>query len=458
MVAQQTRPARDVVRVAAAAAVGGFLFGYDTGVVNGSVPAIATNFGIGPGALGFVVSAALLGCAVGAWFAVPISDRMGRTRLMLLAGVVFAVGSIGAALSFGPLTLTYWRVVQGLAIGASIVMAAAYIAEIAPAPLRGRLGSFMQLAIVSGIVVSLLIALGISAASGGAEAGAPWGGVAWRWMFAVAAVPGLAFAILATRIPESPRYLIGRGLEDQARGILDRFVDGDVPARLDEIRRSLGGPEQGLKELRGPRFGLLPVVWTGILLAALQQFVGINVVFYYSTTVWQAVGFGANTALLTSLITGIINLGATIAAVVLIDRVGRRRLLLAGSAGMAVTLLALAITFGTGEAQEGGLRTGASVLALIAANLYVVSFAISWGPVTWALLGEMFAGQIRASALAVVTAVNWLANWLVSASFPALAKAGLPVPYGLFTAFAVVSLLFVYRTVGESRGRELAEP
>jgi sugar porter (SP) family MFS transporter len=234
-------------------------------------------------------------------------------------------------------------------------------------------------------------------------------------------------------------------------------VGGDVSARLDQIRRSLQGPDEGLRELRGPLAGLSPVVWTGILLAAFQQFVGINVVFYYSTTVWETVGFGADTAVLTSLITGIVNLVTTIAAVFLIDRVGRRPLLLAGSAGMAVTLLALAITFGTGEDQQGTLRTGAGVVALIAQNLFVVSFAISWGPVMWVLLGEMFPNRIRASALAVATAVNWLANWLVSATFPALTRAGLPVAYSVFTAFAVVSLLFVYRAVRETRGRELEE-
>jgi sugar porter (SP) family MFS transporter len=454
---------RDVIRVSAAAALGAFLFGYDTGVINGSVNALRANFQIATGPLGFVVSSALLGCAAGAWFAGPLAERVGRTRVMLLSGIVFAIGSVGASLALGPLTLTYWRVVQGLAIGAGSVMATAYIAEIAPASLRGRLGSLVQLSIVSGIVISLLINLVITKAAGGGEQPAPWGGIAWRWMFTIAAVPGLVFAFLATRLPESPRYLIQRGRVDEARQILQRFVGGDIDGRMTRIRRSLegigGSLAERMAELRGPKLGLQPVVWTAILLAAFQQLVGINVVFYYSSTVWRAVGFSEADALFTSLITGVVNLITTIVAVALIDRVGRRPLLLVGSAGMAVTLLVLAITFSTGQGsgQQTTLGPVAGVVALIAANLYVVSFAISWGPVMWVLLGEMFNNRIRAIALAVATAANWLANWLVSTSFPALSAVGLPVAYGIFAAFAIVSVLFVVRAVHETKGRELEE-
>ncbi|WP_249714659.1 sugar porter family MFS transporter [Rhizomonospora bruguierae] len=457
MVMQMSRAVQDVVRVSAAAALGGFLFGYDTGVVNGSVPAISRAFAIHPGTLGFVIAAALLGAAVGAWFAGPFADRVGRRRVMLLGGLLFAVGSIGAALALGPLTLTYWRVIQGLGFGATSVMAAAYIAEIAPAHLRGRLGTMMQLAIVAGIALSLLISLVISEA-----AGLPHNPGRWRWLYAFEAIPGLVFAYLSTRIPESPRYLVEQGRDNEARAVLDRFEGGDVDARVEQIRRSSqGGGDRvsdDVRELRGPRLGLQPVIWVGILLAAFQQLVGINVVFYYSTTVWETVGFRPGQALFTSFITGLLNLAATVVAVLLIDRVGRRPLLLAGSTGMAVTLLVLALTFrGHVEGQPTRLGPVAGGIALIAFNLFVVSFAVSWGPVMWVLLGEMFPNRIRAIALAVATGVNWVANWLISATFPALASAGLPVAYGIFTAFAILSLLFVLRSVRETRGLQLEQ-
>ena len=452
---------RPVLMVAGTAALGGFLFGYDTAVINGAVDAVKDAFHMSSGVLGFVVSSALLGSAVGAWFAGPLGDRLGRVRVMLIAATLFATSAIGSALAWGPVSLALWRVLGGLAVGAASVIAPAYIAEVSPAHLRGRLGSLQQLAIVTGIFVSLLVDYLLAGVAGGAGESVPWGGAAWRWMFASAAVPATVYGLLALRIPESPRYLVKRGRSGEAHGVLSRIVGGDVDLRLREIQRSLAGGIEvvRLHDLRGPRFGLLPIVWVGILLSVFQQFVGINVIFYYSSTLWQAVGFSEDNALLITVITSVTNILTTFVAIALVDRVGRRPLLLTGAAGMVVTLGTMALCFATATGSGDDLRLGpvAGKIALVAANLYVVSFGMSWGPVVWVLLGEMFNNTIRATALAVAAAAQWLANWLISTSFPVLADIGLTFAYGLYTAFAALALIFVLRAVPETKGRELEE-
>jgi sugar porter (SP) family MFS transporter len=453
---------RSAVGVAGAAALGGFLFGYDTAVINGAVNAIEAEFHLSAVVLGTAVSSALLGGAVGAWFAGPLADRVGRVRVMLIAAIVFVLSSVGSALAVGPTSLTAWRVISGLAVGAASVIAPAYIAEVAPAKQRGRLGSLQQFAIVTGIFAALLVDYGLAASAGGANGDVPWGGTAWRWMFASAVVPATIYGVIALRIPESPRYLVRRGHLDQARRVLDRYVGDGV--RLREIERSLAGRNESvrLSDLRGTgrgerRLGLLPIVWVGIVLAVLQQFVGINVIFYYSTTLWRAVGFTEEHALLTSVITSVVNILATLLAISLIDRVGRRPLLAIGAGGMVLTLATLAWCFSraTGSGENLTLPPGLDVTALLAANLYVVAFATSWGPVLWVMLGEMFNNRIRGTAIAVAGAAQWVANWLVTVSFPGLAQVSLPIAYGLYAAFAALALVFVIRAVPETTGREL---
>jgi sugar porter (SP) family MFS transporter len=450
-----------VILVACTAALGGFLFGYDTAVINGTVDAIKSEFEMSNLVLGLVVSSALLGCAVGAWFAGPLADRLGRVKVMLIAAVLFAVSAIGSGLAFSAWQLTAWRVVGGLAVGAASVIAPAYIAEVAPADIRGRLGSLQQLAIVTGIFTSLLVdyAIAASATGNSASGTVPWGGTAWRWMFISAALPAVVYGVLASQIPESPRYLVKVHQLSRAREVLARYVGGNVEVHVREIEASLlGGTERvRLRDLRGPRFGLLPIVWVGILLSVFQQFVGINVIFYYSTTLWRAVGFSEESALLTSVFTSITNILTTLVAISLIDRIGRKPLLLIGAAGMFVTLGTLAVCFGTATGSGDTLSLGpvAGKVALVAANLYVVAFGMSWGPVVWVMLGEMFNNRIRATALAVAAAAQWLANWLISTTFPALASIGLSFAYGLYTLFALLAFIFVTRAVHETKGREL---
>ena len=444
--------------VATAAAVGGFLFGYDTSVINGTVDALQKEFDLGSVTLGFVVSAALLGCAVGAWFAGPIADRVGRVRVMLLAALMFVISAIGSAIAFGPWDLTFWRVVGGLGVGAASVIAPAYIAEISPARMRGRLGSLQQLAIVSGIFVALLIDYVLAETAGGdPSAQVPWGGAAWRWMFASATIPAIIYAILALQIPESPRYLVRRNRIPEARKVLERVVGGDVDGRIAEIQRTLEGAHDQihLSDLRGPKFGLLPIVWVGILLSVFQQFVGINVIFYYSSSLWASVGFSQSNALLITVITSVTNIVTTLIAISLIDKIGRKPLLLIGAAGMVITLGTMAICFSFATGDPPTLPGAVGKVALVAANLYVVAFGMSWGPVVWVLLGEMFNNVIRVTALAVAAAAQWLANWLITVTFPALAELGLSFAYGLYALFALLAFIFVSRAVRETKGREL---
>jgi SP family sugar:H+ symporter-like MFS transporter len=453
-----------IALVAASAAMGGFLFGFDTAVINGAVDAIRDWSGAVAWLLGFAVAGALLGSAIGAWFAGPLADRHGRIAVMKIAAAIFFVSSIATGLSWNIAALSIFRFLGGTAIGAASVIAPAYIAEVSPAAYRGRLGSLQQLAIVSGIFVALLCDYALATAAGGAEKPLWFGMEAWRWMFIAGAVPSAIYGWLAGMIPESPRYLVLRKRFGEAGDVLRRFVGNRPPVeeKIIEIQISVGDERtRSLGDLAGPSFGLLPVVWTGILLSVFQQFVGINVIFYYSATLWHAVGFTPDDALAITVITSVTNIVVTLVAIALVDRLGRKPLLIAGSLGMALTLGVMTWVFGTapsvmvaGTAQPQ-LGAAAGLIAVVAANLYVVFFGVSWGPVTWVLLGEMFNNRIRAYALAVAAAAQWIANFIVSQTFPTLAGISLGVAYGTYTLMAVLSLVFVLAKVKETRGLEL---
>jgi SP family sugar:H+ symporter-like MFS transporter len=453
-----------IALVAASAAMGGFLFGFDTAVINGAVDAIKDWSAAASWLLGFAVAGALLGSAVGAWFAGPLADRHGRIAVMKIAAAIFFVSSIGTGLAWDITALSVFRFFGGTAIGAASVIAPAYIAEVSPAAYRGRLGSLQQLAIVTGIFVALLSDFALARLAGGAEQPLWFGLQAWRWMFIAAAVPSAIYGCLAGMIPESPRYLVLRKRYVEATDILSRFVGNFPPVeqRIVEIENSLGDERaRSLRDLAGPAFGLLPVVWTGILLSVFQQFVGINVIFYYSATLWHAVGFTQADALAITVITSVTNIVVTLVAIALIDRLGRKPLLIVGSLGMALTLGVMAWVFGTapsvmvaGSAQPQ-LGATAGVVAVTSANLYVVFFGVSWGPVVWVLLGEIFNNRIRAYALAVAAAAQWIANYIVSQTFPTLAGISLGFAYGIYALMAMLSLVFVLAKVRETRGLEL---
>ncbi len=452
-----------VAVIAGTAALGGFLFGYDSAVINGAVTAIQEEFALSAGQLGFTVASALLGAAVGAWTTGSIAERIGRPRTMVAAAALFLVSAVLSAFAGTAVLLILWRLVGGFAVGMASVIAPMYIAEVAPADVRGRLGSLQQLAIVFGIFVSQLVNLVIVNLAGGSASGTLLGIDAWRWMLVVEAVPALVYGLLAFRLPESPRYLVAQGRHAEALEVLEGLEGGDVAAELAGIEESLAGEhEPRLSDLRGSALGLLPIVWVGLLLSMLQQLSGINVVFYYSASLWEAVGVDSSRALLISVITAIVNIGGTLLAISIIDRVGRRPLLLVGSAGMALSLAITAIAFSSATVDpatgDALLTAGAGRVAFFAANSFVFFFAFSWGPVVWVLLGEMFPNRIRASALAVAAAAQWVTNFLITQTFPRISDTiGFGGAYALYAVFATVSLLFVWRYVAETRGRSLEE-
>ena len=460
-------PAKDyrtgrVVGLATTAALGGFLFGYDSAVINGAASAIKSLFGLSDIALGFVVSIALIGSAIGAWFAGGLADRFGRRRVMLVAAGLFLVAAIGQAFPIGVVDLMFWRFIGGAGIGVASVMAPMYIAEIAPAPIRGRMGALQQFAIVIGIFATGLVNyLVLQSAGGNARNTWLFGLEAWQWMFLSMVVPAIVYALLVLRIPESPRYLVAIGETAKASEVLSTIYTVDVTPMVRDIQETLQGDHKPrFSDIRGRTLGLMPIVWIGIMLSAFQQFVGINTVFYYSNTIWESVGFSESQAFQTSLITTGINVVFTIVAIALVDRVGRKPLLLVGSAGMVLTLATLTWIFGTAPVNADGqpvLADGPDIVALIAFNTYVAFFAATWGPVVWVLLGEIFPNRIRATALAVAASAQWIANFLVSTSFPELAGISLGLAYGIFTVFAVLSIPFVMKYIRETRGVSLED-
>ena len=446
--------------ISIAAAVGGFLFGFDSSVINGAVDALSEHFALGSFLSGFVVSIALLGCAVGAWYAGRLADSWGRRPVMILGSAMFIVSSVGSAFAFSVPDLLVWRVIGGLGIGIASVIAPAYIAEVAPAQGRGALGSLQQLAITIGQLVVLSSNKGLAGAAGGASQELWLGMPAWRWMFLVGVVPALVYGVLAYLIPESPRFLVLKGQFEKAAGVLTRVTGEPEPGeKIEEIRSTLQKEHRSsFADIRGSRFGLHPLVWVGIIMAALQQLVGINAIFYYSTTLWQSVGFSESDSFTTSVITAGVNVVMTFVSLLFVDKVGRRRLLTIGSLGMFVSLLLTAVAFSQqqGSGDDVSLPGVFGPLALLGANLFVVFFALSWGPILWIMLAEMFPNRMRAMALAIGTAANWIFNFIVTFAFePMTEKVGLSWLYGLFALFALLSLFFVLRVVPETKQREL---
>lgn len=451
-----------VIGVTVAAAVGGFLFGFDSSVVNGAVDSIENSFGLGKLMTGFAVAIALLGCALGAWFAGRLADVWGRKRVMLLGSALFIISSIGTGFTLTIPDLLLWRVLGGIGIGIASVIAPAYISEIAPARYRGALASMQQLAITTGIFAALLSDAILADSAGSASADLWWGLEAWRWMFLVGVVPALVYGLLALMIPESPRYLVGRNRDEEAARILQTVTGEANPLdRVKEIKLTVKREAKtSIKDITGPSFGLHPLVWVGIWIAVFQQFVGINAIFYYSTTLWQSVGFSESDSFRTSVITAVINVGMTFVAILFVDRVGRRKLLLAGSVGMFIGLLMACIAFTQqiGEGDDVTLPESWGVVALIGANLFVVAFAATWGPVMWVMLGEMFPNRIRGVALGVCTAANWIANFTISMLFPQMTElVGLGIIYGFFAFCAAASFVYVWKKVEETKGLELEE-
>jgi SP family sugar:H+ symporter-like MFS transporter len=445
------------------AAIGGFLFGFDSGVINGTVDGLQQAFQSESVGTGFNVASMLLGCAVGAFFAGRLADKFGRRTLLLVAAVLFIISAWGSGIAGGSFEFVIYRILGGLAVGAASVMSPAYISEIAPSHLRGRLATIQQVAIIGGLFFSFLNNYALANVAGGSTAELWFGFAAWRCMFWMELIPAVIFLIALMFIPESPRFLVSAGHDDKAKRVLRLVYDeAGAQKRLDEIRSSLSNRHKPrLSDLINPATGkLLKLVWIGIGLAVFQQLVGINVVFYYGAVLWQAVGFSESDALMINVISGAVSIAACLVTIGLIDRIGRKPLLWAGSVGMTITLAILVYAFSTAEIVDGqlALSSGNGVLALIAANAYVFFFNVSWGPVMWVMLGEMYPNQVRGSGLAVAGLFQWVANFAITMTFPImLASIGLTGAYGFYAICALLSVIFVARFVRETNGKELED-
>lgn len=452
-----------IVAIVAVATIGGFMFGYDSGVINGTQEGLERAFGSSKLGTGFNVGALLLGCAAGAFTAGRVSDVLGRRGVMRVAAVLFILSALGAGAANSSLLFVIARFIGGAGVGAASVLSPAYISEVTPAGIRGRLSSVQQIMIITGITGAFLVNYALAHVAGSSLTPFWLGLPTWRWMFWAQVIPSAIYFAALLTIPESPRFLVVKGRQAEAEHVLARLMGPAQAARkVEEIRASLAKDHRPkLADLMDPATGRVrKIVWTGIGLAVFQQLVGINIIYYYGSVLWQSVGFSEDDALKINVISGVAGIAACLATFFLIDRIGRKPLLLIGSAGMAITLAIIAASFSTGALVEGKLQLSsqAGLAALLAANVYVIFFNVSWGPVMWVMLGEMFPNQMRGSGLAVSGLAQWLANFAVSASFPVLAASiGLVVTYGFCAVAAVVSFFFVRTMVHETRGMELEE-
>jgi sugar porter (SP) family MFS transporter len=452
-----------IILISIVATIGGFLFGFDSGVINGTVDGLRTAFDSDSVGTGFNVASMLLGCAVGAFFAGTLADRLGRRTILIVTSILFTISAWGSGISDSSGEFVFYRVLGGLAVGAASVLAPAYISEVAPARFRGALASLQQIAIISGLFFAFLSNFLIAHLAGGSTEILAAGHEAWRWMFWIELAPALTFFVALLFIPESPRFLVASRKTDQALAVLKRLMGDAAQAKLDEIDASLVSDHHRprLRDIADRRHGVRPIVWVGIGLATFQQLVGINVVFYYGAVLWQSVGFTENDALLINVVSGAVSIAACIVTVLVIDRIGRKPLLLGGSIGMTGSLGVIAAVFLNAVMGDDGnliLSDMTGAIALVAANIYVIFFNMTWGPVMWVMLGEMFPNQLRGSGLAVSGLAQWSSNFLITMTFPVLLfTIGLGGAYGLYALFALISVFFVYFFVKETRGKELEE-
>ena len=452
-----------VILISMVATIGGFLFGFDSGVINGTVDGLRIAFDSDSVGTGFNVASMLLGCAAGAFFAGTLADKLGRRTILIIASLFFTVSAWGSGVSMSSGEFVFYRVLGGLAVGAASVLAPAYISEVTPARFRGALASLQQIAIISGLFFAFLSNYLIAHFAGGSTEILAAGHEAWRWMFWIELIPALTFFVALLFIPESPRFLVASRKIDKARAVLQKLMGDRAEAKLQEIDDSLVADHHRprLRDILDSRHGVRPIVWVGIGLATFQQLVGINVVFYYGAVLWQSVGFTEADALLINVGSGAVSIGACIVTLLVIDKIGRKPLLWGGSIGMAITLGVMAVVFlNAVMGADGNLQLSSTTgpVALIAANLYVIFFNMTWGPVMWVMLGEMFPNQLRGSGLAVSGLAQWSSNFLITMTFPILlAGIGLGGAYGLYAGFALISIFFVLRFVHETKGKELEE-
>ena len=437
----RTAETRLVYLATAVAALGGLLFGYDIGVISGAILFIKTEFSLSSGVEEIVVSSVLLGSLIGAMVGGMLADRLGRRTLLIATALVFGLGAIGAALAPGTPWLIAGRIVAGSAIGIASFVAPLYISEIAPVAIRGRLVSINQVALTVGIVLSYMVDYAFAGAH------------AWRWMFAMALIPAAAFGVGLLFIPDSPRWLAARGQIAQARAVLTRIRDPkEVEGELSRIQQSSAQQQGHWSELFRP--ALRPAMIVGVGLAIAQQLTGINTVIYYAPTILRFAGLSsAPVAILASVGIGVVNVILTVVAMQLIDRVGRRPLLLVSLAGMTLSLFVLGASFAL--PRLSGLLGWIAVSSLM---VYVGSFAVGLGPVFWLVMSEIYPLRIRGRAMSVGTVANWSANLVVALSFLTLTQVlGKSATFGLYAAISIGAWLFAFFLVPETKGRTLED-
>ena len=427
--------------VSGISALAGLLFGYDTGVISGAILFVRKDFLLSTFQEEVVVAAVLLGAVAGAAFGGKLADAMGRRKLLIQVAILFIIGAIGTALAPSPTLLAIGRVVVGVAIGIASFTAPLYISEVSPPAIRGKLVSLNQLMITLGIVVSYLADYGLADRE------------AWRWMFGLAAVPALILLIGLLFVPESPRWLMGRSRDDQARAVLQRIREsGDVSAELAEIKADLSLQEGSWRELLNASLRRPLII--GIGLAIFQQFTGINTVIYYAPTIFQLAGLhSASAAILATVGVGVVNVLLTIVALRMLDRAGRRPLLLWGLVGMVISLGVLGAAFLFASSSPI-----VAWLAVISLAVYVACFAIGLGPVFWLLISEIYPLKIRGRAMGVATMMNWGSNLIVALTFLSLLHSlGRSATFWLYAVVGIVAWFFVYRLVPETKGRTLEQ-
>ncbi|MFX1498872.1 MAG: sugar porter family MFS transporter [Promethearchaeota archaeon] len=427
--------------IAIISGISGMLFGYDTGVISGAINFIKEDFGLISFVEELLVSSVLIGAILGAFLGGELADRYGRRKVIILAAIIFTGGAVGTSFAPNVTTLIIGRIIVGIAIGIASFVAPLYISESAPPKIRGFLVTFNQLSITIGIVISYLVDFGFSLIRG------------WRYMFGLAVIPGIILMIGMWRMPDSPRWLINHGYFDKARNILKKIRNNtNVDDEIQEIKESLNKQKGGRKELLNPL--VKPALIIGISLALFQQLTGINTVIYYAPLIFQSAGIvSSSNAIFAAFEVGLVNVALTVVAIFLLDRVGRRKLLLIGLFGMSATLTILGVVF-----FLPGLLNGLGSLVAINLMAYVGFFAIGLGPVFWLLISEIYPLKIRGIAMSIVTEVNWGANFIIALTFLTLTQLlGTFGTFWLYAAIGIVAIFFTYLYVPETKGRTLEE-
>ena len=429
--------------IAMLSGISGMLFGYDTGVISGANKLIKSQFMLSDFMNGLVVSAVLIGAIIGAFFGGKLADRYGRRNMIIIAAIIFGGSAIGTALSPNVIVLIIGRIVVGIAIGMASFIAPLYVSELSPPKIRGSLVSFNQLFITIGIVISYLVDLALASLF-------PING--WRYMFGLAAIPAVILLVAMIFMPSSPRWLVNDGKADLARSTLIKIRrKEDVSDELNEITISLNKQKGGIKELFSPL--IKPAMIVGISLAIFQQVTGINTVIYYTPVIFQSAGLPFSVSLLGTVYVGLVNVGFTLLALFLLDRVGRRKLLLIGLAGMSGMLIMLGIVF-----FLPSLLSQLGTLAIIGLMAYVAFFAIGLGPVFWLLISEIYPLKVRGLGMSIVTEANWGSNFIIALTYLILVQLmGTSGTFWLYAGVGILALIFTFIYVPETKGRTLEE-